>query len=175
MRVPTAFPGPGLVVFALGETLPELGGSEFAEVVLGVISGRPPALDLTRERALIDFLQAAAAEGLLTSAHDCADGGIAIALVECAILGGHGFAVRLTGDAPDHVTLFSESASRAVVSASPADAERLVALAEAHGVPIERIGETGGPSVMFEGMLETRVAFVTEVYETAIPKLLGSA
>ena len=119
LRVPSGFPRAGLSVYLLGETYPELGGSEFAEVVLGVVAGRPPALDLVKERALHSLLVAAARADVLASAHDCADGGLAIALVESAIAGGHGFAATIATDLPPHVALFSESASRAVVESRP--------------------------------------------------------
>ena len=174
LRVPTGFPRPGLAVYLLGETLAELGGSEFAEAVLGVVAGQPPRLDLEREAgAPATSCRAAAAETLLASAHDCGDGGIAIALAESAIEGAHGFAVTVPGDLPPHVALFSESASRAVVSVAPEHEERLAELAAEHGVPIARIGETGGPRVVFDGLFETTVDELRAAYETAIPRLLG--
>ena len=132
LRVPTGFARAGLSICVLGETFAELGGSEFADVVLGVISGRPPALDLERERALVDLLHEAASDDLLASAHDCSDGGLAVTLAEQAILSGHGFVVTVPGDLPPHVALFSESASRAVVAVAP---ERL-----------EELGGSGGGS-----------------------------
>ena len=173
LRVPTGFPRPGLAVYLLGETLAELGGSEFAEAVLGVVAGQPPRLDLDREAALLRFLRTAAGETLVASGHDCGDGGIAIALAESAIEGAHGFAVTVPGDLPAHVALFSESASRAVVSVAPEHEDRLAELAAELGVPIARIGETGGPRVVFDGLFETTVDELREAYETAIPRLLG--
>jgi phosphoribosylformylglycinamidine synthase len=175
LRLPSAFPGGGLAVYLLGETLPELGGSEFAEVVLGVVAGVPPALDLDAERALHGLLAAAAAATLVRSAHDCGDGGLGVALAECAIGQGHGFAVTVGGDLPPHVAMFSESASRAVVSVAPHDRQAFEALADEHGVPWSRIGETGGPRVMIDGVLDTTVAALTDAWEGAIPRLLGEA
>jgi phosphoribosylformylglycinamidine synthase II len=173
LRVPTGFTRPGLAVYLLGETLPELGGSEFADVVLSVVGGQPPRLDLEREASLLRFLRAAAAEAVLGSGHDCGDGGIAIALAEAAIEGGHGFAVSVPGDLPAHVALFSESASRAVVSVAPEHEERFAEQAAEHGVPIARLGETGGTRVLFDGLFETTVDELRDAYETAIPRLLG--
>ena len=175
LRVPTGFPRAGLAIYLLGETFAELGGSEFAEAVLGVVAGRPPALDMDKERRLLDLLHAAATDAVLASAHDCGDGGLAVALAEAAILGGHGFAVTLDGDLPPHVALFAESASRAVVGVAPEDEARLTALAGEHGVPSARLGETGGPRVMFDGLLETTVAELRDAWELAIPRLLGEA
>jgi phosphoribosylformylglycinamidine synthase len=173
LALPSRFARPGDVVYLLGETFAELGGSEFADVVLGRMSGRPPALDLDRERALVRLLVEGAGLDILASAHDCGDGGLGVALAEAAILGGIGFAVTLPGDLPPHLSLFSESASRAVVSVDPGRAERLEELAAALGVPFARIGETGGPRVVIDGAIETTVEELATVYEGAIPALLA--
>ena len=172
LAVRTAFSA-GRSVYLLGETFPELGGSEFAEVVLGAISGRPPELDLVRERALHRLIADAARAVLLVSAHDCSDGGLAVALAESAIAGGTGFAISLPGDVPWYVTLFSESASRAVVSVAPENAAKLEVLASEHGVPFARIGETGGPRMVFDALFEVDLAEADDVYEGTIPRLLA--
>jgi phosphoribosylformylglycinamidine synthase II len=175
LRVPTGFPRSGLAVYLLGETFPELGGSEFAETVLGVVAGRPPALDLDAERSLLALLGEAASSDVLASAHDCGDGGLAVALVEASIEGGQGFAVTVASDLPAHVELFSESASRVVVSVAPEHERTLDELAAAHGVPLTRLGETGGPRVAFDGLFETSVAELRAIHDAAIPRLLGEA
>jgi len=173
LRVPTGFARGGLAICVLGETFAELGGSEFADVVLGTISGRPPALDMEHERALHDLLHEAAVDDLLVSAHDCGDGGLAVALAEQAILGGHGFVVSVPGDLPAHVALFSESASRAVVAVAAERVEELADLARARGVPFLAVGETGGPRAVFDGLFESTVRELRDVYEGAIPRLMG--
>jgi phosphoribosylformylglycinamidine synthase subunit PurL len=173
LRLPTGFVRAGLSICVLGETLAELGGSEFAEVVLGTISGRPPALDLRRERALHELIREAAAADLVASAHDCGDGGLAITLAEQAILGGHGFVVTIPGDLPPHVALFSESASRIAVAVAPERVDALSDLAADRGVPFARVGETGGPRVVFDGWFETTVDELRGIYEHAIPRSLG--
>jgi phosphoribosylformylglycinamidine synthase subunit PurL len=173
LAVPAGFPAAGLAVYLLGESFAELGGSEFAETVLGTVSGTPPALDLAVERRLHILLQDAAAADLLASAHDCSDGGVGVALAESAILGRQGFAVTLEGDLPPHVLLFGESASRAVVSVAPEREGSFRGLAATHGVPFTRLGETGGPRALIDGMLDVPVADLAEAWETAIPRLLG--
>jgi phosphoribosylformylglycinamidine synthase len=173
LAVPSAFAGGGAAVYLLGETLPELGGSEFAEVVLGTIAGRAPGLDLEREQRLHLLLLEAAGADLLGSAHDCSEGGLAVALAECAISGGTGFAVGLPGDLPPHVTLFSESASRVVVSVDPERAAELEDLAGTLSVPLARLGETGGPRIVVDGVLDLALAEAAAAYEEAIPKLLA--
>ncbi len=173
LAVGSAFAEGGEAVYLLGETLPELGGSEFAEVVLGTIVGRAPALDLEREHRLHLLLLEAAGADLLASAHDCSEGGLAVALAESAIAGGTGFAVGLPGDLPPHVALFSESASRVVVSIDPARAVELEDLAGTRGVPFARLGETGGPRVSVDGVLDLALDEAIAAYEEAIPKLLA--
>ncbi len=173
LALPSGFARAGAVVYVLGETFAELGGSEFGEVVLGQVAGRPPALDLGRERALQRLLAEAASLDVLASAHDCSDGGLGVALAEAAILGGIGFAATLAGALPPHLALFSESASRAVVSTDRRRAPRLEKLAEALGVPFARIGETGGPRVVVDGVIETTVQELASAYERAIPTLLA--
>jgi phosphoribosylformylglycinamidine synthase subunit PurL len=172
LLVRPGFARSGLAVYLLGTTFAELGGSEFAEPVLSTIGSAPPALDLERERALHDLLGAAAREGTLASAHDCGDGGLAVALAESAVAGGHGFSVTVPGDLPAHVALFAESASRAVVSVAQAHIEAFEALATAHGVRAIRLGETGGPRLVFEGLFEATVDEVRDASEGAIPRLM---
>jgi phosphoribosylformylglycinamidine synthase subunit PurL len=172
LAVPSGFPGAGLWVYLLGETFAELGGSEFAEAVLATVAGRAPGLNLERERALIELLIEGSRRDVIASAHDCSDGGLAIALAESAITGGTGFAVTLNGATPWHVELFSESASRVIVSVGPEKAESLEGLAAEHQVPIARLGETGGPGMVFDTLFEMPVEEARRVYESAIPSLL---
>jgi phosphoribosylformylglycinamidine synthase len=173
LAVRGGFPRPSLYIYLLGETLAELGGTEFAEVILGKVSGHPPSLDLDAEAALIRLLQRAAHDDLLASAHDCSDGGLAVTLAESAIATDTGFAVSLPGDLPPHVTLFAESASRAVVSVAPERSAKFEDLAAALHVPFSRLGETGGPRMVFDNLFELTVAEARAVYEDAIPGLLG--
>jgi phosphoribosylformylglycinamidine synthase len=172
LAVPSAF-ADGMVVYLLGETFAELGGSAFAETVLGVVEGRVPALDLERERALHRLLIECARSDLLRSAHDCDEGGLAVALAESAIAGETGFAISMPGDLPPHVTAFSESASRAVVSVRPDDAPALEEHAAAFHVPFSRLGETGGPRIVLDHVADLALAEAAAVYEEALPKLMA--
>jgi phosphoribosylformylglycinamidine synthase len=159
----------------LGETKSELGGSAYADVVLGMVRGVPPSLDLAAEARLIGLLMDASAHDLLASAHDPSDGGVAIAAAESAIGGGIGVRIGVLGTGlPDHVVLFSESASRAVVSVWAGRERELERLAEAHGVPIARVGITGGSSIEFDGLFQVPVRDALVVYEGAIPSLMSS-
>lgn len=169
-----AFPSGNLAIYLLGETRPELGGSQYAEVVLGKVSGRPPALDLEAEVRLHRLLRECAAGDLVASAHDLSDGGLAVALAESAVAGGVGFTVSVPDRGlPPHLALFSESASRAVVTARLGREADLEELAAAHRVPIVRLGITGGPRLRFEGLFEVDLSDAVVVYEGAIPALMS--
>jgi phosphoribosylformylglycinamidine synthase len=136
-------------VILLGESRAELGGSEYLKVVHGLVRGVPPAIDLAREAALQRLLVEGIATGLIRSAHDCAEGGFAVALAECCFDTGLGVSADLlcveTVDGfAEIATLFSESASRVIVSASPSAVPDVLARAAALNVPAVRIGTVGG-------------------------------
>jgi len=170
--VRTGFAGEGHGIYLLGETAAEFGGSEFAEVVLGEIAGTPPALGLAREHSLHELLIDAAAKGLLASSHDCSDGGLAVTLAECSMASGLGFDVALPGDLHPLEALFSESASRAVVTATPENAGALESLFDGAGVTWLLIGVTKGLEMKFAGVFSIDIEEVRSTYEDAIPALL---
>ena len=149
-RVPSHFRQTGDRVLLLGETRGHLGGSSYWEVVHRFVGGPPPPVDLDRELRLQRLLVAAAGAGLLSSAHDCSDGGLAVALAECCIgapyaLAAIGARIRLVR--PEAMAaealLYGEDTGRVVVSAPPESVGPLGDLAAAHGVPCEVIGDVG--------------------------------
>ncbi|MEP9382314.1 phosphoribosylformylglycinamidine synthase subunit PurL [Nocardioides sp. KR10-350] len=171
-RVPSTFQAEGDVVLLLGETREELSGSEWAHVVHGHLGGLPPKVDLAAEKALAELLHEA--RGLLTSAHDVSDGGVMQALAEPAMVSGLGVSVTVPGD--PFLALFAESAGRAIVTVAPADAGRLFALAERHGVPVTELGTTGGTSyaVSFEGgSLEIPLEELAGAWRSTLRSALG--
>jgi phosphoribosylformylglycinamidine synthase len=147
------FPEAGLAIVLLGDNRGELGGSEYLSTVYEQSCGVPPRLDLARERALQRFLVQAIGAGLIASANDCADGGLAVALAE-SCFGGPGAAIDVppadaAADAlSDTATLFGESASRAIVSVTPPAIDETLALAAALGVPARVVGRTGGTRIV---------------------------
>src|SRR5690606_6987325 len=141
----------GLDIVLFGANHGELGGSEYLLTLHGLLRGQPPVLDLERERALQQLLVRLAADGLIRSAQDCAEGGLAVALAECCFdTGGLGAAVDLAPAASDGgvdlvaATLFGESASRVIVSVEPAATAAGLEAAARPGVPAARLGTTGG-------------------------------
>ncbi|MFL6155381.1 MAG: AIR synthase related protein, partial [Marmoricola sp.] len=168
-RTPTGFGKPGEVVFLLGETREELSGSEWAHVVHGHLGGLPPVVDLAAERSLAELL--AAGVGLLTSAHDVSDGGLAQTLVESVLRHDVGIISTLAGDA--FVGLFAESAARCVVTVESADAEALTDLAAEHGVPVVALGVTGGDALDLDGQFAIGLAELREAWTSTIPAVFA--
>ena len=145
------FPAGGLEIVLFGDAAGELGGSEYLSVAHGLVRGRPAAVNLDREGALQTLLVDAARDRLIRSAHDCAEGGLAVTLAECCVeSGGVGAQIELSVPVgPDDRfrlvrALFGEAPSRVVVSAPPGERDRLLARARALSVPATVIGQTGG-------------------------------
>ncbi|MGG1311640.1 phosphoribosylformylglycinamidine synthase subunit PurL [Cohnella laeviribosi] len=138
------FKAEGDVIFLLGETKAELGGSEFQYAVHGVTEGRPPELDLAAEKKLHGAILGAIRRGLVASAHDLSEGGLAAALAEACFGRGLGAAVDFQSNLRPDIALFSESQSRALLSARPERADELAAWLDSQGVPAQRLGTVGG-------------------------------
>jgi len=168
-RTPSGFVAEGDQIFLLGETREELSGSEWAHVVHGHLGGLPPKVDLTAERALAGLL--ADGVGLLTSAHDLSDGGLAQALAESALRNGIGASVTVPGDT--FVGLFAESAARAIVTVAPADEAALVELAGAYAVPVAPLGRTGSRDLTVEGRFRVSVSEMRAAWSATLPAALG--
>jgi phosphoribosylformylglycinamidine synthase II len=143
------FKAAGDAVVLLGENLEELGGSEYIRIVHNLEAGAPPAMDLQREKRLQEFLLEAMGAGLVRSAHDLAEGGLAVALAECAFHGAWktGCEVDLTDTLRPDALLFGETQSRIVVTCRPANLGRLLKMAAARTVPAKSIGRTGGRDI----------------------------
>jgi len=171
------FKAEGDVVFLLGETKAELGGSEFQHVIHGVTEGRPPMIDLDVEKRLQDAVLAAIQGGLVASAHDLSDGGLAVALAESCISGGIGADVEISSELRTDFALFSESQSRVLLSASAGEADALEQAIREAGVPVARIGTVGGSelSVKVNGqqVVNTTIEQMAQVWKDAIPCLMG--
>jgi phosphoribosylformylglycinamidine synthase subunit PurL len=143
--------------------------------VHGHLGGRPPAVDLPRERLLADVLCTAAAERLLDSAHDLSEGGLAQALAECCLYGDAGARIELPAAADPFVTLFSESAGRAVVSVPRSAAAGFAQLCEDRGLPCTRIGVVDllAPALAVGGQFTTPLRELRAAWAAALPARFG--
>ena len=177
------FRAPGDTIVLLGQNTGELGGSEYLHVIHGRVAGDAPAVDLAAERALQETVLELAAAGALRSAHDCAEGGLAVCLAESAIRaegGPLGIDVRLDDDLAVAPLLFGEAQGRIVVSCAPERVDDVLETARRHGVParpIGSVGEAGGRFVVKTTGpgIDLPVAELAEAYETAIPRHMGAA
>ncbi len=168
-RTPSAWSSAGERVFLLGDTREELSGSEWAHVVHQHLGGLPPQVDLAAERTLAELLRDAV--GLITSAHDLSEGGLAQALAEGALRHDIGVSVAVPDDA--FVGLFSESAGRVLVTVGDGEAERLVELVQGYGVTITALGVTGGDVLAVDGQFELPLAELREAWTATLPAALG--
>jgi phosphoribosylformylglycinamidine synthase II len=155
----------------------EFGSSDYAREILGNVWGYPPEIDLEREAALQKALVEMAQAGLLESAHDCSEGGLAVALAECSFANGIGMNVKLASSAlPAEFVLFGEDASRVVISCDRGHLSRIQEVALQYGVSVDIIGETA-PAQM-EIVLDGRVVVSAPInelrdpYEGALEKAL---
>ena len=161
----------GDFVLLIGSSHNDLGGSEYLKVEHGYVAGRPPALDLMREQAVNRVVLAAAQSGHLHSAHDCADGGMLVALAECCLLGGIG--VRCPAVRPEpplrlDAAFFGESPSRYIISVPSRAMPELQSLARRHHVELSLLGLAGGDFLEFEGQLKLSLSELREAWESMI-------
>jgi phosphoribosylformylglycinamidine synthase subunit PurL len=173
-----AFAADGDTILLVGEAGPGLAGSDYAALAGTAAGDGPPAIDLAREADLQRFIRDAAERGLLGSAQDVSGGGLAVALAECAIWGGHGARVRIPVSASPAADLFGESPSRVVVTSRPRHAPALTLLARQHGLPVETLGVVGGARLLAElvgagatGAAEERGAGVADAIDVAVKDL----
>ena len=170
----------GDVVMLLGDSYEDLGGTEYLKRIHRMVTGRPPRLDLEREKTVQAVCLAAVQEGLTASAHDCSDGGLAVALAESCIWGRTGAEVALP-DTPGGVRLdarlFGESPSRIVISARPENVARIEEMAAKAGAPLHVLGEVGGEALTIEvdgrRQVSEKVAEMARIWREAIPALMG--
>jgi len=170
-RVSSGFAVEGDVILLIGDTDDELGGSEWAWVEHRHLGGRPPQVRLAAEVALSRVAQRAAAEGVVTAAHDLSDGGLAQALVEAVLWRGVGATVALAGD--PFTMLFSESSARMLVTCADAQVERLLTLAADVDLSVARLGRTGGSALDVAEVFTLPVTELRAAHESTLPTLFG--
>jgi phosphoribosylformylglycinamidine synthase len=135
----------------LGKNKEEMGGTEYAKALLGSDSGPPPQVDLDEEKRVHGLCLEAIEKGLIASAHDVSEGGLAVAVAECSFFSRDklGFILILEEDGlSDEAVLFGESQSRIVVTARPQNIKKLRDLARKKNVPAAVIGEVRGKSIV---------------------------
>jgi phosphoribosylformylglycinamidine synthase len=172
--VPMGFKRSGDIVALLGPTgAGALGGSEFVWLKTGMVQGTPPSIDLAMEARLQKLLVSLARRGLLSSAHDCSEGGLAVALAECAIAANLGATITLPHGAHTAASLFGEDPSRVVVSFLPQQEELVRRAAVEANVPFCVLGKTGGDTLSFEGGPRWTVYELAVAHAKALEPVVG--
>ncbi|MFH0243549.1 phosphoribosylformylglycinamidine synthase subunit PurL [Streptomyces sp. HK10] len=172
-RTPVAFAEEGQLVYLLGDTREELGGSAWSQVIHDHLGGLPPKVDLERERLLAEILVSASRDGMVDAAHDLSDGGLVQALTESCLKGGKGARLVVPDGLDPFVFLFSESAGRAIVSVPRSEELRFTDMCGARGLPATRIGVVDGDTVEVQGQFSVSLAELREAHEATIPALLA--
>jgi len=178
-----AAPGRSVVLLRGGEAgditdaETEFGSTEYAKEVLGALWGYPPGLDLEKEAALQKVAIELVQQGLIESAHDCSEGGIAVALAEKAFPAGVGASVNLaSGGLFAEYALFAEDASRILVSCDPGGMARIKEVAGRHGITADAIGETIPEKLEIsldgKAVVSATVAELSQAYESALEAAL---
>src|SRR5256714_1322281 len=145
------FKSEGDVVVLVGEIGSELGGSRFLKVCHGRKAGLPPRLDIARELAVQNAVRGLIRNGLVRSAHDCSEGGLAVALAESCFnpdgLLGAKTEIKDGADTAAATVLFNESQSRIVISCTANNAEKVFNLLQTKSIPHQKLGEVGGDTL----------------------------
>ena len=170
-RIPMGFSHDGDLIFLLGETANEFSGSEWAWVTHQHLGGRPPKVDFGREQALAGIMARTAELGLVRSAHDLSEGGLAQALVESCLRKGIGASCTVGDDA--FVALFSESASRVLVAVPIGLRQAFEALVAEQEIPLTMLGTTGGTALVVKEQFEVPLDELRTAWSETLPKLFG--
>ncbi len=169
------FKSAGDLVVLLGRTREELGGSEYLKVFHGLVKGTPPWIDLRLERAVQRCCIRAIDKGAIQSAHDVSEGGLAVALAECCIIGpgiGLGVKIELHEMMRVDALLFGESQSRVIVSVEEKSLNSLKEIAEKEGAPMQVIGVVGGSRFEIQPMVHLPMEELKAIWAGSLEKLL---
>lgn len=184
-RVPSHFQNEDDLIFLVGETLNEIGGSHYLMTAHGLKKGLPPRLDLNKENALYAFILEMAEAGHLSSCHDLSEGGLAVALAEsCFNSKGHKGAfidqlqlvypqASANKDLREDALYFGESQSRAIISVRPEDKEEVFRVALKAKVPVYQIGTVTGKELIIEDKIKISVDKLAEISENVIPSKMA--
>ncbi|MFC1517366.1 phosphoribosylformylglycinamidine synthase subunit PurL [Candidatus Margulisiibacteriota bacterium] len=165
------------IVVLLGKTRNAIGGSEYLKLYHGMETGKPPAIHLDLEKRLQTLMLEAIEKGYIKSAHDTAEGGLAITLAESALVGKKGIDVELNEDIRNDAQLFGETQSRIVITCEKAKTADIKKLADKFEIPFYEIGQVKGDEfkISLNGaeIIRHPVAKLEEVYNTSFAKVMA--
>jgi len=170
------FKNEGDIIVLLGETKEEFGGSEYLKQIHQKVCGTPPSLDLDKELKLITALLKGSQEGIIKSAHDISEGGLALAISESCFTpsGLKGVEIKMPQLIRDDAVLFSESQARAIISLDEQDITKIKELTETYEVPMEIIGRVNGTRLFIEDLIDIPVSKAYNKWAQGFENILKS-
>lgn len=170
------FKNEGDIIYLLGEDREEVGGSEYLKIIHNIVAGDSPQINLNEEKKLQETLLNLIRKGLVKSAHDISEGGIAAALAECCIINQEkqiGCEVEIPVKSRKDFSLFSESQSRVIISTSESDSLKLEPELRQSGISFLKLGVVKGSSFKIKDILEIKLSELSDIYFNTIPKIMS--
>ncbi|MCH8303949.1 MAG: phosphoribosylformylglycinamidine synthase subunit PurL [Candidatus Marinimicrobia bacterium] len=170
----SGFVDEGDFIILLGNLGGCVGGSEYLDLIHGRVEGDVPNIDLEYEKMVQDSVLEGIRQGVIKSAHDISDGGLAIALAECCMAGGNnlGANIVISRKIRDDELLFGETQSAIIVTISESDLMRIEEVSGKFQIPCETIGKVSGNSLSINSFFDIAVSKLRKIYESALPELL---
>jgi phosphoribosylformylglycinamidine synthase len=180
-RMTQYFRDEGDVILLIGRNSDEIGLSEYLKEIHYKVRGLPPRLDLELEKKVQDLCLYGIKEGIIKSAHDTSEGGLAVALGECCISSGErgviGAEIDLMDDIRPDALLFGETQSRIIITVGEDKAAGIERAGEERDVPVKIIGRVGGERLVVrhrsEALVDLSLQDIKEAWGQAIPQSLG--
>lgn len=169
------FKDEGDLIYLIGETKNEIGGSEFLKSIFNRVEGEIPEIDLKLEKKTIDIILEAIKSGLIKSAHDVSDGGLAVALAECCVMNRKkkiGAEVNLEIKFRSDFYLFSESQSRFIVTIDPENQVEFEKLINSAQIKFERIGKVFGKKLVINDLIDLTIEEIEDTYYNSFKRLM---
>lgn len=170
------FKNEGDIIYLLGEDREEVGGSEYLKIIHNIVAGDSPQINLDEEKKLQETLLNLIRKGLVKSAHDISEGGIAAALAECCIINQEkqiGCEVEIPVKSRKDFSLFSESQSRVIISTSESDSLKLEPELRQSGISFLKLGVVKGSSFKIKNIFEIKLSELSDIYFNTIPKIMS--
>ena len=159
------FKDEGDLIVLIGENKEEIGGSEYLKVFHNLEKGLPPQIDLSLEKSVQEVCRESIKAGIISSAHDCADGGLAVTLAECCITGKKGAKVEINTKIRNDALLFGETQSRIVISLPEKNLDSLKEIANKFEAPIQVSGKIEGDSLKIGNLIDIKIEQLRKAWE----------
>ncbi|MBA7531695.1 Phosphoribosylformylglycinamidine synthase subunit PurL [subsurface metagenome] len=159
------FKDEGDLIVLIGENKEEIGGSEYLKVFHNLEKGLPPQIDLSLEKSVQEVCRESIQAGIISSAHDCADGGLVVTLAECCITGKKGAKVEINTKIRNDALLFGETQSRIVISVPEKNLDSLKEIANKFEAPIQVLGKVEGDSLKIGNLIDIKIEQLKKAWE----------